>query len=121
MVDVDNLGLKHLAAAEGKKLVGEVCCTLAGLEDVLDFGAEGVIDGHLVEQQGAVTVDDGEEVVEVMGNASCQLADGFHFLGLAELVHGLFMFQFSLPLLADILLHANEMGYDPIVVPDGRD
>ena len=42
--------------------------------------------GELVEQDLGVSADDHEEIVEVVGDAAGEAADGFHFLGLAELV-----------------------------------
>ena len=36
-------------------------------------------------QQVGVALDDGEDVVEIMGDAGGELADGFHFLRVAEL------------------------------------
>ena len=40
----------------------------------------------MVEQNLGVAADDDEQIVEVVSDASGEAADGFHFLGLAELV-----------------------------------
>ena len=44
-------------------------------------------------QQIGVALDDGEDVVEIMGDARRELADGFHFLRVPEL--GLQLFHFG--------------------------
>src|SRR5271155_1555175 len=43
-------------------------------------------EGELVEHALGVSADDHEEIVEVVSDAAGEAADGFHFLGLAELV-----------------------------------
>ena len=40
----------------------------------------------MIEQDLGIAVDDGEEIVEIVGNAAGETADSFHFLRLAELV-----------------------------------
>ena len=52
------------------------------LTQELSFGAFGRT-GHA--QQGNVADDHGEQVIEIVGNPACQLADRFHFTGLAQL------------------------------------
>ena len=42
--------------------------------------------GELVEQDLGVAADDHEQIVEVVSDAAGEAADGFHFLGLAELI-----------------------------------
>ena len=48
-----------------------------------------------------MALNDGQDVVEIMGHPGGQLADGFHFLGLAELV-------FEGDLLGDVLRDGQE-------------
>ena len=83
--EVDYLGGDHLAAAEGEQLVGEFGGALAGGLNVGDLLAQGVGGGHEGQQEIAVAEDDGEGVIEVVGDAAGQAADGLHLLGLAEL------------------------------------
>ena len=45
------------------------------------------------QQQRGMAVDDGEDVVEIVGDAAGELADGFHFLGLAQLLFQAFLRQ----------------------------
>ena len=49
-----------------------------------------------VHQEFGVALDDHEEIVEVVGDATGEAPDGFHFLGLAKLL-------FELMALADVL------------------
>src|SRR6202035_3764905 len=57
---------------------------LAGLPQLVDVGEEPGLRRELLRQEVAVAQDDGEQVVEVVGEASGQLADGLHLLALAE-------------------------------------
>jgi hypothetical protein len=58
-----------------------------------NFGGSGFLGGK---EEAGVPLDNGEDVVEIMGDSGRQLADGLHFLGLAQLV-------FELGLLGDVL------------------
>ena len=44
-------------------------------------------------QEGDVALNDGKDVVEIMGDAGGQLAEGLHLLGLAELRFQLLAFR----------------------------
>ena len=86
-VQVEHLGLQHLAAAEGQQLAGQAGGALAGVADLVDAAAaRGSSGGQLVEHHAAVAADDGQQVVEVVRHAAGQPADGFHLLRLAQLV-----------------------------------
>ncbi len=83
-VQVDDLGLQHLTTAERQQLPGEVSGAPPSLPDLAQkLSGRGVSD-QLEGELGA-TVDDGQEVVEVMGDAPGQLAHGLKLLGLSEL------------------------------------
>src|SRR6266446_441089 len=45
-----------------------------------------VAEAEVVEEDLGVSADDGEEIVEVVGDAAGEAADGFHFLRLTELI-----------------------------------
>ena len=78
------LGLDELAAAEGEQLARQPGGALGGLRDLLRGTRAGVVQiGH--RQQRCVAVDDGEDVVEIVRDAAGELADGLHFLRLAQL------------------------------------
>ena len=55
------------------------------MQDGLSVGAQGVAGAQGVEQEGGVAVDDGEQIVEVVGDAAGQLAHTLQSLGLDEL------------------------------------
>ena len=84
-VHVQLLGLDELAAAEREQLAGQSGGALGGLRDLLRGARAGVVHvGH--PQKRRVAVNDGEDVVEIVGNPAGELADGLHFLRLAELL-----------------------------------
>jgi hypothetical protein len=74
-----------LAAPEGKepfgKLGAELRCLLRLIED---FAVLGNCEPRL--QYLEIAGNHGEKIVEVVGNATCKLADGFHLLRLTELL-----------------------------------
>jgi len=89
-VEVEDFGLKDLHAAEGEHLAGEGSGTVGSFANLLGAAVEGIFWLQMVEKQVAVAADDGEEIVEVVGDAAGHAAEGFHFLGLAELAFELF-------------------------------
>src|ERR1700691_5093243 len=58
---------------------------MGGGKDLLDPRLSGAFSGQRVEGEFGVAGDNGEQIVEVMGNASSQAADCIHFLGLQQL------------------------------------
>ena len=85
-VDVDDLEFEKLFAAEGEELAGERGGAIGGLLNGFGLGVQRVAGGELVEENLGVAADDHEQIVEVVSDAAGEAADGFHFLGLAELV-----------------------------------
>ena len=85
-VQIEHLGLQHLAAAERQQLLGQGGSALPGLHDLLHRVAVLIAVGKAVENQLAVTGDDGEQIIEIMGDTARQHADRFHLLRLPELV-----------------------------------
>ena len=85
-VDVDDFEFEKLFAAEGEELAGQSGGAVGGLLNGFGFGMQRMAEGELVEHDLGVSADDHEEIVEVVGDAAGEAADGFHFLGLAELV-----------------------------------
>ena len=105
--------LHRLLAAEEEQLTGEVGGPLGGF---LDFAGDGLgargkafVERH----HPGLHHDDGENVVEVVGNAAGQLADGFHFLRLAQL-------GFELSLLGDVAKGPDATVVSAAFVTDGR-
>ena len=83
-VEVQVLGLHRLLACEDQELAGQGRGELAGALDL--FGVDAGVGGlGAAREQGTATEDHGQEVVEVVRDASRQGTDRFHFLSLAEL------------------------------------
>ena len=90
VVNVDDAGLEYLTAAEGEQLAGDFGGARGLLHDVEKFGFDG--QGELMVQREFAGEADGlGDVVEVVGDAACEAAYGFHAMGVAEL-----LFQFAL-------------------------
>ena len=87
-MQVDKLGLGDLFAGENEQLARERGGTVGGglhrFEQLAQFGIR--VRG---EDFRGVTVDDGEEVVKIVGDAGGEFADRFEFLRLTELLLGL--------------------------------
>ena len=84
-VDVDRRRPQRLAAREGEKPASQLGAAQGGGQRL---GRQLVVRRPLLEllaQQVEVADDDAQEVVEVVGEAAGQVADGFHLLRLLEL------------------------------------
>src|SRR5258708_6904162 len=75
----------RLLATESQQLPGQIGGTPGGGKNLLDTDLGCAPGDNGVKRQFRVAGDDGQQVVEVMGNASCQPANGVHFLGLKQL------------------------------------
>ena len=85
-VEIEHLRLQDLLTAEGQQLLGQRCGAFAGPPHLLDVGACGMPGLEFVEHEVAVAEDDGEQVVEVVGDAAGEASDGFHLARLLELI-----------------------------------
>ncbi len=85
-VEVDNLRRQHLLAAEGEQLASECSGALSGSSDFLGGPAQRGVGPDTLQEELGVSRDHHEQVVEVMGDAAGEATDGFHLLGLAELL-----------------------------------
>jgi hypothetical protein len=59
--------------------------TLAGPSDLLDAAPPGIVRRQVVEHHLAVTHDDAEQIVEIVGHPSGQASDRLHLLRLMQL------------------------------------
>ena len=85
LVQVDDLRLDNLLAAEGQKLAGEIGGFFGcGLNFVHRFKKR-IVASQIHLSQGSIAGDAGQQVVEVVGDAARQAAHRFHLLGLDEL------------------------------------
>ena len=76
----------RLLPAEGHQLANQVRRPFASLLHFFDLGADGTTDGQFVQQHLAMSHDDGQQIVEIMGKSPGQAADGFHLLRLSQLL-----------------------------------
>ena len=72
-------------AAEDEKL-SERGGAIGGLLNGFGLSAQRITDHQLIEQNLGVTADHGEQIIEIVSDASGKAADSFHFLRLTELV-----------------------------------
>ena len=72
----------------------QICGAIGILLDVHDVGKGRVSGPHLGQEQIGKADDGGENIVEVMGNATGQLANRLHFLALRQLHLKGFAFRF---------------------------
>ena len=84
-VHLQRAGLNHLLAAECQQLAGEADGMGSGLADLVSVRMQRVVGRQRFEDQVAIPVDDGEQVVEVVRHTSGEPADAFEFLRLSEL------------------------------------
>ncbi len=82
---VELIGLQHLPPAERQQFLRQRRGALGGAADLRRLFANGRIRRRVLHDQARVTEDGGQHVVEVVGDAAGQLADGFHLLRLGEL------------------------------------
>lgn len=79
-VEVQRFRCSNIFTADSKELVGEADGAFGALNDLLDIFLQGMFAGETGTDQAAVAGNDGEEVVEVVCDATGEASDGFHFL-----------------------------------------
>ena len=98
-----DLGLKHLPAAEGQQLGRQRGCAAPGVQDFLQIGVRGMRRLELIQCQLGEAHDHRQQIVEVMSHAGRELSDGFHLLRLPGLL-------FDVPPFGDVLDDRDEVG-----------
>lgn len=76
--------MSNLASAVGEQLACEGGSALGCRDDFLGVMADGFWGLRVALDHLGVALDDGKEVVEIVGDAACELTDGFSFLDLSE-------------------------------------
>ena len=84
-IQVEHCRLQDLFAAEGEQLLSERGGAIGSALDLLDAVAGLVVETRGSQQQLAMSHDDAEDVVEVVGDTARQAPDGFHLLSVSEL------------------------------------
>ena len=96
------MGRDGLLAGKGQQLAGKVRGAAGGLLDFLKIDMNGLGWVQLLHGQLDVAKDHAQHVVEVVGHATRQPADGFHFLGLVKLAFELGLLLLSLLALGNV-------------------
>ncbi len=107
--DLNHLGGDDLAAREGEQLSREGCGAVCHVDDFGDVGSGGVALWKRVEGQLGVAADDGEQVVEVVGDTSREAPQRVHLLGLQQLGGELALF-------GDVFDHGSTVGGHTVFV-----
>ena len=69
-----------MLAAERQQLPGEPCGAVRRLPNLLGVAGQRRVFLYMIQQQFAITEDDVQQIVKVMGHSAGQPADGLHFL-----------------------------------------
>ncbi len=85
LVQIQNLGLRQLLPAEGEEVPRQLGSPFARRANLHQVGVILVIIRPLHQQQVAIAVDHGKQVIEIVRNAAGQPADALHFLRLQVL------------------------------------
>jgi hypothetical protein len=79
-IQVNRPGLEGVLPAEREELAGQARPTVGSAQDGIEAGLARRVAAEIFHQQVAVALDHGKEVVEVVGDASRQLADRLQLL-----------------------------------------
>jgi len=92
-VHIERDGAHGFLSAEGEEALGKIRRFSGGKEDLVDILLQGTVLFHPCLHEGGVPHEARDNIVEIVGNPSCQCADSLHLLGLTEL--GFEVLQFS--------------------------
>lgn len=102
-VHVDRDWADDLFTAEHEELLGEGLGAVGGLEDFVDLVFLAIEEIGVFVEEFSVAVDYSEEVIEVVGDATGEASDGFHFGGLEELCPEFVLFFFGFAAVGEVL------------------
>ncbi len=120
LAQIDSLGRQGLAAREAQQLAGQACAPPRGRQDRIQGLVVAVLDKTAVEQFG-LAADDHQKVVEIVGDAAGQLAQGFQLLGLDELFACAVQSFLGAEPLGDVACDLGEARQSALVVADRID
>ena len=84
-IQVDDAKCLYLFAAEGEQLPGQLRGSAGGGEYFLKLVLDRASRNDRIQGQFGIAGDDGEQVVEIVGDSARETADGIHFLSLQQL------------------------------------
>ena len=117
-VEIEALAPKHLLAAEGEEPLGELRCALGGVLDELDVAPPGSIGAHAVQDGRGASENDGEQVVEVMGDPARQAPDRLDPLRLLQARLGVPEGRLGALAILDVTRDGDDAGRTPGVVAE---
>ena len=85
LIEIDVAGLQNLAAGEGEELASERGSANGLMANFIEVAMEASFGVGLVHAEFGPAENGADHVVEIVGDAAGQLADGFEFLGLTDL------------------------------------
>src|SRR3954452_20318387 len=100
--DVENFGPQRLPSCKREELACELGGAGHGLTDRVDVAAPSLLREIGPVQEVDRRADDGEQVVEVVSDAPCELAHGLHLLRLSKLLLSRCKLRLPLPLGCDV-------------------
>ena len=86
LVEIDFHRLHYVLSTEDEQLPGQRPRDAGGTLDFSDVLARRAVGRQIVADQCRVPDDGGQQSVEVVGDSACESPNGFHFLGLPELI-----------------------------------
>ena len=87
-VRVEGLGPQHLPSREGQKLLGQLLASACGTHRSLGKSYDPLRVLRLADHHVEASDDDRQQIIEVVRDASGQLPDGLHLLGLPQCILG---------------------------------
>ena len=111
-VEIDRPRLEHLLAAERQQLPGDGDGPVGGPLHFLDRFLGAGVKASVARQEVGIASNDGEQVIEIVGDAARQPADRLEFLRLPVLL-------LQRPPLADVLEHEHRPDL-AVLLPDRR-
>ncbi len=87
LVEIEGLGVDNLPPPEDQQLAGEGGRPFGRNQDLVDVLRQGGVVGHLLRHEPPVAQDEGQDVVEVVGDPTGELTEDLEPLRLAGLEH----------------------------------
>src|SRR5262249_43653626 len=100
-IQIQHFELDDLLAAKRQELAGHAGGAFGGVEDFLGVFPERTVVGELFDEEFGVALNDADDVVEVVGYAASEAADGLQFSRKKELA-------FETLLLAEVVVKSED-------------
>lgn len=87
-VEVGHFWHQHLPAAKGQELASQRSSALRGDQDQFEVPPQAILPPQARQNKVGAAHDDGEQVIEIVGDAPGKMPHGFHLFGVDELIPG---------------------------------